>query len=577
MLSVQKVFLNYLKEIENETNKISFSKEINESFDLLSQTEAIRDAELLVPIIGAFSAGKSSLLNSFLGKDYLPVGITPETALATELRFSIEEYIEAVKSNGAFEKYAISDIEEIKNRASEYKFLRMFINNENLRAIEPLILVDMPGFESPLDLHNQAILEYINKGVHYIVLTSVEDGTITRSMVRQLGDIQTYGRDFSFFLSKTNLRAESEVKEIVDTVEAQIQDHFDVSKDVLTIDNNGGDSFRKILSKVDTEALFHSLFISELKDSYYKITEVINTLISTLGKDKVSNEQAISELKKALDDLIKERDRMVNEANEKYTDINVNRIVEAVGSTLSISMDELVVAAMNGGQNMLSQSISEMIRHSLVDNFKNTMGEISNEIVKDFSLNLSGLNKSIDGYSISDDWLNRITESTHRMFNAASSGINNFLDQRNKNSDSTKIYKTITTVLAVTTEALAPILEVVLIFLPDLISGIAEHFQKLKQEKEIRSTISTQIIPSIKRELRSKLPEIFNQQVQEMIVNISSQFEGEIQLKQETIASTQKTLESRIIDIEKEVSGYKKINENISTLANKALLEQKAS
>ncbi len=573
MLSVQTRFLNYLKEVENEINKISFSVKINEAFDLLSQAEAIRDAELLVPIIGAFSAGKSSLLNSFLGKDYLPVGITPETALATELRFSIEEYIEAVKANGSFEKYAIADIEEIKNRASEYKFLRMFINNENLRIIEPLILVDMPGFESPLDLHNQAILEYINKGVHYIVLTSVEDGTITRSMVRQLSDIQTYGRDFSFFLSKTNLRAESEVKEIVEMVEAQIQDHFDISKDVLTIDNNGGDSLRQILSKVDTEVLFYSLFITDLKDNYYKIAEVINTLIATLGKDKGRNEQAISELQKALDDLLKERDKMINEANEKYTDINVSRIVESVGSDLSSSIDELVISATSGGQDALSQSISEIVRHSLVENIKYTMSEIGNEIVEGFSLNLSEINKSMSNFSMSDNWLSKVTESTHKMFAMATNGINAILKQRNKNGDTDKIYKAITTVLAVTTSVLAPILEVVIIFLPDLLSGIFEHFQKQKQEKEIRNAILTQIIPSMKRELRTKLPEIFNTQVKEMIANISYQFESEIQLKQETIASTQQTLESKIVDIDKEVSEYKKVNENIMTLVNNTLFK----
>lgn len=573
MLSVQKVFLNYLKEVENEVNKISFSKDINKAFDLLSLSETISDAELIVPVIGAFSAGKSSLLNSFLGKDYLPVGITPETALATELRFSIVEYIEAVKVNGSFEKYAIADIEEIKNRASEYKFLRMFINNENLRAIEPLILVDMPGFESPLDLHNQAILEYINKGVHYIVLISVEDGTITRSMIRQLSDIQTYGRDFSFFLSKTNLRAESEVKDIVEMVEIQIRDHFDISKDVLTIDNNGGDSLRKILSKIDTEALFQSLFISELKNNYYKITEAINTLIAALRKDKTSNEQAISELKKALDDLAKERDRMINEANEKYTDVNVSRIVESVGSDLSSSIDELVIVATSGGQDALSQSISDIVRHSLVKNIKHTMSEIGNEIIEGFSLNLSEINKSMSNFSMSDNWLSKVTESTHKMFAMATNGINAILKQRNKNGDTDKIYKAITTVLAVTTNVLAPILKAVIIFLPNLLSGIFEHFQKQKQEKEIRNAILTQIIPSIKRELRTKLPEIFNIQVKEMIANISYQFETEIQLKQETIASTQQILESKIVDIDKEISEYKKVIENITTLANNTLFK----
>jgi hypothetical protein len=424
----------------------------------------------------------------------------------------------------------------------------------------------MPGFESPLDLHNQAIFEYINRGVHYIVLTSIEDGTLTRSMVRQLSDIQTYGRDFSFFLSKTNLRAESEVKEIVETVEAQIQDHFDISKKVLGVDDKGGVSLRKILSEIDTEKLFHNLFISELKNNYYRITEVINTFIVTLGKEKSSNEQDISDLNKALDDLIKERDKMVHEANEKYTDVNVNRIVESVGSALSINMDELVTAGVSGGQDALSQSISEIIRHSLVGNLKDTMGEIGDEIVKEFSYNLAEINKSM-----SDNWLDRVVQSTEIMLKSATNGMNSIIDKRNDKGDASKIYKTITTILAVTTTALNPILEVVIIFLPDLLSGIFGHFQKQKQKEEFRTKLSTEIIPSVKRELRGKLPAIFNQQVQEMIVNISSQFEGEIQLKQEAIMSTQQEIENKIMNIKQQISEYKNVNNNITTLANNTL------
>jgi hypothetical protein len=179
----------------------------------------------------------------------------------------------------------------------------------------------------------------------------------------------------------------------------------------------------------------------------------------------------------------------------------------------------------------------------------------------------------MSNFSMSDNWLSKATESTHKMFAMATNGINAILKQRNKNGDTDKIYKAITTVLAVTTSVLTPILEVVIIFLPELLSGIFEHFQKQKQEKEIRNAILTQIIPSMKRELRTKLPEIFNIQVKEMIANISYQFETEIQLKQETIASTQQTLESKIVDIDKEISEYKKVIENITTLANNTLFK----
>ena len=48
----------------------------------------IAEAELIMPVVGSFITGKSTLINSFLNSGLLPVGTTPETALATELRYS---------------------------------------------------------------------------------------------------------------------------------------------------------------------------------------------------------------------------------------------------------------------------------------------------------------------------------------------------------------------------------------------------------------------------------------------------------------------------------------------------------
>ena len=291
VLKNQQKYIEYLTNLENELSQINIDNEVKRNFKLEERKNIIKQIELLVPIIGAFSAGKSSLLNSFLGKNYLPVGLTPETALATELRYSNEEYIEAVKADGSIEKFEIDKIDEITKISHQFKYLRMFIQNKKLQEIEPLIMVDMPGFESPLDLHNQAIMEYINRGVHYIILTSVEDGTITRSMVRQLTDIREYGRDFSFFLSKTNLRAKSEAEAIAQNVSEQIEEHFDIEQEVILIDDNGGESLSKILFSIDPNSLVKNLFIDDLKDNYYSITEIINTTISAYSTPKVKTTQ----------------------------------------------------------------------------------------------------------------------------------------------------------------------------------------------------------------------------------------------------------------------------------------------
>ena len=428
----------------------------------------------------------------------------------------------------------------------------------------------MPGFDSPLDLHNQAIMEYINRGVHYIVLTSVEDGTITRSMVRQLTDIQEYGRDFSFFLSKTNLRAKSESEDIAQNVQEQIEEYFDIDKDVILIDDNGGESLQKILLSIDPEQLFENLFIDELKENYYAITEVINTTISALRKSKDKNRDVISELKESVEKLKQERDRLIREANERYSNSSVNKIAESVGRELSDSLDELVTSAITGGQEGMSHLISEIIRTVLISKLKDSMNDISNDVVHSFSTNLSSLNSSMSEFTMTNNWLEKITDTTKNMLSSGRESLDNIINDRKKSDNNDKMYKIITTVLATTTTVLAPIIELVIIFLPELLGGLFESYKKKKQEEQIRNTLLTQVIPSLKRELRSKLPEIFNQQVQEMIKSISQQFEDAIKEKTQTIEVTQKEIDEKI-NIEETINIYSRVNKNITALANQTL------
>jgi hypothetical protein len=565
MLQVQEKYLEYLEGLDNELSKINKS---NQS-EYLKQK--IKKFDLVVPVVGAFSAGKSSLINSFLDKTYLPVKLTPETALATELRYSNDEYIEAVKEDDIIERFAIDEIGKITEIAYKFKYLKMFINNQKLKEIEPLILVDMPGFESPLDLHNKAIMEYINRGVHYIVLTSVEDGTITRSMVRQLTDIQEYGRDFSFFLSKTNLRAKSEALDVANNLQEQIEEYLDIDKEVILIDDNGGESLKKILLSIEPEELFKNIFLNTLKDNYYEIIEMINISVSALGKDKQKNEEVILELKEAFEKIQDERDRLIEEANERYSNSRVNRIVEEVGKALSNNADELVASAINGGQDAMSQLILEITRHTLITHIKDSMNDISNEIVDTLSNNLTGLNQSMSEFSMSDNWLEKITDTTKNMIHNTKNGLDNIINERKKSGNSDAIYKTITTILATTTEVLTPIVELVIIFLPELLEAFFDNYQKRKQEEQIKTNLHTQVIPSLKRELRVKLPEIFNQQVQEMISNISNQFEQVIEEKRVTIEETQKKIDEENINIEAQINIYKEVGNNITNMANNIL------
>ena len=563
MIKTQKKYIDYIEAVQSELQHSTIS---SEGYATLSQE--LENLELLVPVIGGFSAGKSSLLNAFLGKEYLAVGMTPETSLASELRYSESERIEAVRSDNTVDTYGIDDMYVIKEKASEYRYIKVFIANQQLKDIEPLILVDMPGFESPVDLHNQAILQYISKGVHFIVLTSVEDGNITHSMIRELSNIQEYGRDFSFFLSKANLKSENEVAEISEVMQEQLEDSFDINKTVISVGDNGGDELGKILNTVDAEELFTNIFKEGLENEYFSILEKINTSISALKKDEEDNEYAVLELKKAIVKTVQKRDDMLLEAEEKYSNIKVDRIIKSVGKELSDSLDELVTVATTRGEDALGSQISDIMRYSLTSNIKNSMDDISSMIVSDLTHELSDVNSILSSFTMEESWLEKISESTEKLFQSTNSGLNNILQNRQNKKGQDALYKAITTVLAVTTSVLAPILEIVIIFLPDILAGLLENYNKDKQKEQIKEYILTSVIPSIKRELKNKLPNIFKEQVDHLITQISTEFEETLKEKEEIIQNVENEKSETIENIQIQVERYEQFKNRITTLFN---------
>ncbi|VTP65744.1 Predicted GTPase [Leclercia adecarboxylata] len=62
--------------------------------------ENIRTYSVRLPLIGAFSAGKSTLINTLLQDNLLSVAIDPETSLPTEIRFAPQESITLRRKNG---------------------------------------------------------------------------------------------------------------------------------------------------------------------------------------------------------------------------------------------------------------------------------------------------------------------------------------------------------------------------------------------------------------------------------------------------------------------------------------------
>ena len=76
------------------------------------QLAALRDrldaARLRVLVVGEAKRGKSTLVNALLGRDVLPYGVTPLTAVTTTVRYGDDERAEVRFLDGHDEKHPLA-------------------------------------------------------------------------------------------------------------------------------------------------------------------------------------------------------------------------------------------------------------------------------------------------------------------------------------------------------------------------------------------------------------------------------------------------------------------------------------
>ena len=566
MLSTQRRYLEAQGKMKSIVECLDFSEETIASFSFCEFEYALKNAELVVPVVGGFSAGKSELINTLIGEDYLPVGVTPETSLATELRFSVNERIEAVKKDDSFDTFSKDEISAVSDKAADYKFMRVYLNNQSIKDIAPLVIVDMPGFESPLDEHNRALMEYIERGVHYIILIGSDRGTVTRSMLRQIEQIIDYKRSYSILISKSDLQTNEVLDEIKKHIASQIKSYTGEDHIVHTVSSRQQTGkLKEIVSLLDPEELFGELFKSDAKEQYTAIQDAIATSIATMKESRAENERAINEIRRKAEELGKSKEKLLREAREKYSGVSTNSIVEAVASDLAKSADEIVESGIISGNAALKQRILEIARTSLISHTKRELGKISDKVIEDIISNLNP-EDILDTKAFCSDSLDEISSRLKDSLKKAQSGLKSVSKLKLKEIDKDdyrfgpiridqKTFKTLSTILAVVTDVVAPVIEILIVFLPELIKLFTGDPEK-KQRKAIRDLYFTEVIPEIKRKLRQELPAMLDEQIGILISDISDKLQSDLNEKLAIIKDTEVKKETERSMVAEKVTKY---------------------
>jgi len=143
---------------------------------------------VVVPFIGAFNTGKSSVINALLDTSLLLTGITANTTVPTELVYG-ENRLTVFRG----EERQIVGIHELRDRTldlTDVNMIRLELDNPFLRELSGIMMVDMPGLDSGIAQHEKVLRGYLPRSLAYILTFSADEPVIKKSVSNFLSELR---------------------------------------------------------------------------------------------------------------------------------------------------------------------------------------------------------------------------------------------------------------------------------------------------------------------------------------------------------------------------------------------------
>lgn len=152
------------------------SKDIEEIKKFETAIDKRIDDKFSVVIMGDFKRGKSTLINSLLGKQVAPTNVTPETITINKISYAEEAKCEAVLENKMRLKLAADELckekieEIIKDIPAPIDYIDV---RENAEILKDITIIDTPGLGDFVNDNDQKVSEYLLNADAVIYVVSV--------------------------------------------------------------------------------------------------------------------------------------------------------------------------------------------------------------------------------------------------------------------------------------------------------------------------------------------------------------------------------------------------------------------
>lgn len=197
--------IEFLKEVAQELGQQNILNSLNAIQERASQ----QNANLLIPLVGEFSSGKTTLLNALTDSKKLETATKPTTATIYEIHFGCNKCeANVVLSDGQVAHF--DDLGELKNdQLSDAQIVTVF--DTSTKVPSSTILVDTPGLSSPVVKHRQVLVDFLPSADAILLVVDINQ-QVTRSLTDFIDMIKLSKRPVYIVLTKSDTKSVSEIE-----------------------------------------------------------------------------------------------------------------------------------------------------------------------------------------------------------------------------------------------------------------------------------------------------------------------------------------------------------------------------
>lgn len=405
--------IEFLKEVAQELGQQNILNSLNAIQERASQ----QNANLLIPLVGEFSSGKTTLLNALTDSKKLETATKPTTATIYEIHFGCNKCeANVVLSDGQVAHF--DDLGELKNdQLSDAQIVTVF--DTSTKVPSSTILVDTPGLSSPVIKHRQVLVDFLPSADAILLVVDINQ-QVTRSLTDFIDMIKLSKRPVYIVLTKSDTKSVSEIEAakqyIADNCKLPVQQVVVVSaakdnmSELYALLETIQKSKNEILAKVDCQ---------RIKDLAQILVNRVDEMLTASSSDEnldmeIRRQQLdLDKIKRNINRLI---DSMASDICEDGTKISrrfEDSMYEKLGALVaggSADMDNDALSVINNTASLLLSEYKNNIMGILKSKVQSAQGSDSEIPVESLmsvdlsGIQISGLNYNLDLNSMGHEY-----------------------------------------------------------------------------------------------------------------------------------------------------------------------------